>query len=255
MWDLTTRTGDGGLVQTHVLQAQVLGRGVVGPVGTAERHGCRPLTYLTGYLTACARAGGEPRRPVGERQVRRPRQRRRVDRGQQPGQRPDQPLDPGPVHPVLTAFRPTGASDSDRARRGAADASGAAPPTGQPLGGRAHRLVRLATTGRRLAALSSVDAQDQGASLLRRAMHPPGPPLADRTRLCARPPTHLRQDGALSRPGTFAPGTEPVTSAVEDGGQRDVQLAAVVLRHLATRRGPVHHATDVTDLRGDVASV
>jgi hypothetical protein len=60
--------------------------------------------------------------------------------------------------------------------------------TGRPkFRGRANRLVRLATTGRRLAALSSVDAQDQGASLLRRAMHPPGPPLADRTRLCARP--------------------------------------------------------------------
>jgi hypothetical protein len=57
--------------------------------------------------------------------------------------------------------------------------------------GRAHRLVRLATTGRRLAALSSVDAQDQGASLLRLAMHPPGPPLADRTRLCARPLVEL----------------------------------------------------------------
>jgi hypothetical protein len=53
--------------------------------------------------------------------------------------------------------------------------------------GRANRLVRLATTGRRLAALSSVDAQDQGAFLLRLAMHPPGPPLADRTRLFARP--------------------------------------------------------------------
>jgi hypothetical protein len=34
------------------------------------------------------------------------------------------------------------------------------------LRGHAHRLVRLETTGRRLAALSSVDAQHQGASLL-----------------------------------------------------------------------------------------
>jgi hypothetical protein len=40
------------------------------------------------------------------------------------------------------------------------------------------RLVRLATTGRHLAALSSVDAQDQSASLLRHTMHPPGPPLS-----------------------------------------------------------------------------
>ena len=46
-----------------------------------------------------------------------------------------------------------------------------------------NRAVRLATTGRRLTALSSVDAQGQGASLLRLAMHPPGPPLADRTPL------------------------------------------------------------------------
>jgi transposase len=27
---------------------------------TAERHGLEPLTYLTGYLTACAQAGGKP---------------------------------------------------------------------------------------------------------------------------------------------------------------------------------------------------
>jgi hypothetical protein len=53
--------------------------------------------------------------------------------------------------------------------------------------GRARRRVRLATTGRRLAALSPVDAQHQGVSLLRRAMHPPGPPFASRTCRCARP--------------------------------------------------------------------
>jgi hypothetical protein len=59
--------------------------------------------------------------------------------------------------------------------------------------GRAHRLVRLAMTGRRLAAWSSVDAQHQGASLLRLAMHPPGPPLADRTRLFGRPLSGVRR--------------------------------------------------------------
>jgi hypothetical protein len=57
----------------------------------------------------------------------------------------------------------------------------ASSPRSEPRRATGKRAVRLATTGRRLAALSSVGAHDQGAFLLRRAMPPPGPPLADRT--------------------------------------------------------------------------
>jgi len=98
--------------------------------------------------------------------------------------------------PAKASAKPAKAS-AKPAKAPAKPAKAPAKPTKAPAKrrrsssrGRASRLVRLATTGRRLAALPSVDAQHQGASLLRRASHPPGPPLASRTRLRARPLGH-----------------------------------------------------------------